>query len=361
MLDYRSIMADPQGSASGRKSPLAAVIRGGLWMASLPYRSVVTVRNRRFDQGSSEIHRCGVPVISVGNLTTGGTGKTPVVCMLARWLREQDVRVAIVSRGYGRGDRDNNDEAMELHARLPDVPHVQDPDRVAAAEVAVNELDCQVVLMDDGFQHRRLHRDLDIVVVDAKCPFGYGHLLPRGLLREPISSLRRADLVMLTRCQSVANDRLDAICSEIASANRAVPQIRSNHQPSRLLEYPDRETSIETLSGKRVAVVSAIGNPEAFEETVRLCKAEVVDARRLPDHDPYSPQTVAALRSWARSLDGRVDQIVCTHKDLVKLKTDRLAGIPMAAIVIDLQLLGDASALEQALQEKILAAIPKTP
>ena len=168
-----------------------------------------------------------VPVISVGNLTLGGTGKTPMVKWLAQWLHTHRIRPAIVSRGYGarsteRGagsmEQENleggsrvllpaprsllpalNDEAMELHRSLPEVPHVQNPDRVAGAERAINEFGCQVVLLDDGFQHRRLARDLDIVLLDASAPFGFEHVFPRGMLREPIEGLERASVVCLTR------------------------------------------------------------------------------------------------------------------------------------------------------------------
>ena len=135
-----------------RRDPIAMVVRVMLRMASVPYGIVVRRRNHNYDRQVADIQRCDIPVISVGNLTTGGTGKTPIVCLLAKRLRERGLRVAIVSRGYGRGDADANDEAMELHARLPDVPHIQNPDRVAAAQVAVEELEAQIILMDDGFQ-----------------------------------------------------------------------------------------------------------------------------------------------------------------------------------------------------------------
>ena len=133
-------------------------------------------------------------MISIGNLTTGGTGKTPLVVWTARFLRAQDFRVAVVSRGYGMDSSDDpsetrNDEAMEMELRLPDVPHLQDPDRYRMATIAIEELDSQIILLDDGFQHRQLQRDLDIVLIDVINPFGYDRLLPRGLLREPLSSL----------------------------------------------------------------------------------------------------------------------------------------------------------------------------
>ncbi len=330
-MDYRSIMN------GRRKGPLAAAMRGGLWVASRAYAVGVWKRNRGYDAGQGVV-QCDVPVISVGNLTTGGTGKTPVVCFLAKWFRSQGIRVGIVSRGYGRGDADANDEALELYARLPDVPHVQDPDRVAAATIAVDELEVQLILMDDGFQHRRLHRDLDLVVVDATEPFGFGHLLPRGLLREPISSLTRADLVILSRCDAVAEDRLRSIEQQIERANAGLAVVRSAHVPTALLEYPSLEVPIEALEGCNIAVVSAIGNPDAFRETLVRCGATIVDSRDLPDHDPYAPETVESLRTWIRSLGDSIAMVVCTHKDLVKLCTDSLGGIRLAALLVELRL-----------------------
>ncbi len=270
--------------------------------------------------------------------------------MLAKWFRDREIRVAIVSRGYGRGDADANDEALELHARLPDVPHVQDPDRVAAARIAVDELDAQVILMDDGFQHRRLHRDLDIVVIDATCPFGFGQLLPRGLLREPIRGLRRADLVIITRCDAVDESVVIGIERTVRGVKPSMPILRSTHRPTQLLEYPHSFTPVEEISGCQVGVVSAIGNPQAFEETVRSCSATIVDSRPLPDHDAYSPETVRELRAWAESLHGRATQVVCTHKDLVKLRTDRIGGLRLVALLIELTIESEADALENSLR-----------
>ncbi len=333
-----------------RRDPLAAVLRAALRLASVPYSVAVAARNRRYESGKAEVHRCGARVISVGNLTTGGTGKTPIVCFLASWFRQHGIRVAIVSRGYGRGDADANDEAMELHARLPDVPHVQDPDRVEAARIAVEELESQLILMDDGFQHRRLHRDLNIVVIDATCPFGFGYVLPRGLLREPVRNLRRADIVILSRCDAVDDAALSGIESTVRRYADSIPIIHSIHAPSGLLEFPDRSFSIDTLRSQRVAVVSAIGNPDAFESTVRDCGAEVIASQRLPDHDEYSPNTVLSLRTWAESLD-QVDRVVCTHKDLVKLQTDRMGGRPLAAVTIELQITSPTESLEQMLMQ----------
>ncbi len=319
-----------------RRGLVGAGIRGILRIATVPYGMIVGQRNRSFDNGKKPIQRVDAPVISVGNLTTGGTGKTPIVCFLAKWFRRSGVRVAIISRGYGRVEQDDNDEAIELHERLPDVPHVQDPDRVAGATLAIDEFMSQIILLDDGFQHRRLHRDLDIVVIDATCPFGYDHLLPRGLLREPKTSLGRADLVIVTRVGSVASDVAGAIELQIRRYQPTAPIVFSDHQPMTLLEYPDVESPVDGLVGKRVAAVSAIGNPNAFEDSLRRCGADVVASKPLPDHDPYSPETVAELREWIHSFGSTIDLVVCTHKDLVKLATDRLGGRPLKALLIDL-------------------------
>jgi tetraacyldisaccharide 4'-kinase len=343
-MDYRSIL---DGT---RRDPLAMLIRMGLSVASVPYRMVIAIRNYRYDSGRLDIHRARVPVICVGNLTTGGTGKTPVVCYLAKSLRSRNVRVSIVSRGYGRGQAASNDEALELHERLPDVPQVQDPDRVEAARIAVEELDTQVILMDDGFQHRRLHRDLNIVVIDATCPFGYNRLLPRGLLREPVASIRRADLAIVTRASQVDRSTIEQIRSTIGRYHPTLDIVTSDHRPSRLRIYPDQFESIEILKGQRVAIVSGIGNPAAFETTVKQCGAMIIATHHLPDHDAYDRATVDEIRTWLKSISP-IDRIVCTHKDLVKLATDRLDGVPLSAIEIELSITDDDQVLETRLRQ----------
>ena len=332
---------------------MGRVMRSLLWLGSIPYGIAVAARNRRYDRGKAEIHRCDVPVVSVGNLTTGGTGKTPVVCLLAMWFRQHAIRVAIVSRGYGRDDKDFNDEALELQQRLPDVPHVQDPDRVAAATVAVEELESQLILMDDGFQHRRLHRDLDIVIVDASCPFGYGYQLPRGLLREAVRGIRRADLVILTRCHHASPEVIDNIVATIKTHHAKIEVLKSNHQPTELLVHPQRRIPLESIRDSNVAVLSAIGNPDAFQQTVEGCGANMIGTLQLPDHDAFDPETMRQVRAWIESLSCRPDYVVCTHKDLVKIQADRIAGIDLVAMMIELQIIGDSSALYDRLETLI--------
>ena len=174
---------------SGRSTSLSSILmRAGLWCLSQPYSAVIWGRNLAYDRRWKKVSKTTVPVVSVGNLTAGGTGKTPTVAMLARWFRERNIRVGILSRGFGAGIDGRNDEAKELEVLLPDVPHLQKPDRLASAQIATEELGMQLLLLDDGFQHRKIHRDLEIILLDAREPFGFGHLLPRGLLREPLRS-----------------------------------------------------------------------------------------------------------------------------------------------------------------------------
>lgn len=320
---------------SGRqKGLLAKLMRMALRAASWPYGIAIKIRNRRFDSGGIESVKCDVPVVSIGNLTTGGTGKTPVVAWIAKWFRDRDIRVAIVSRGYGRGEQDQNDEAAELHERLPDVPHLQDPNRIQSAQIAVDELDSQVILMDDGFQHRHLKRDLDIVLIDMTCPFGYGYVLPRGLLREPASSLRRASAVILTRCDQVSAEHIDSVVGKVHAFNDTLPIVRCSHRPSGLLSYPAAVTSIDELAGRRICALSGIGNPDAFHETLRSVGADVVATRTFADHASFDRQVINELAAWIETQNS-FDEIVCTHKDLVKLQTDRLAGKPLRALMIE--------------------------
>lgn len=340
-MDFRKLLSGQ------RRDPLAFCLRGFLRLGVLPYRVAVAIRNRGFDNGKTTIHRSEVPVISIGNITTGGTGKTPLVCFIARHLRARGLRVAIVSRGYGAQAGEENDEAMELARALPDVPHVQDANRVEAARIAVEELETEVILMDDGFQHRRLHRDVDIVVIDATHPFGYDHLLPRGLLREPIKSLARANAVLLSRADLVDEASRMRIKAVIQNAAPNAIWAEAIHEPASLLFWPDRLQASTTLAGKRVVIVSAIGNPEAFESTVKRCGAEIVGTKRLADHDPYLRETVDDISRWLIEFNDSSIELVCTHKDLVKLQTDRLAGHNVCAILIEMRItVGENELLE---------------
>jgi tetraacyldisaccharide 4'-kinase len=239
---------------------------------------------------------------------------------------------------------------------MPDVPHVQNSDRVEAARVAVEDLETQLILMDDGYQHRRLHRDLNLLVIDATCPFGFGHVLPRGLLREPLKEIRRADLAMISRSDQVSESELESLEQQLRRYHPDLPNVRCNHSPKRLLEYPDQFMPTESLAGQRVAVVSAIGNPDSFVRTVENCGAKIVNSKTLPDHDAYAPETVRQLQDWIVSLGDSISRVVCTHKDLVKLQTAKIGGKPLAAMIVELTLVGEDSPLHTRLN-KLLSSL----
>ena len=321
--------------------------------AELPYSLAVRWRNRKFDHPDKHVCDVGVPVISVGNLTLGGTGKTPMVAWIARHLRGLGVRVTLISRGYGAEAGSCNDEAIELERRLPDVPHLQDPDRVAAAAIAVEELGCQMILLDDAFQHRRIHRDLDIVLLDALEPFGFEHVFPRGTLREPLSGLRRAHLVALTRADMIERSERDAIRTRVARLAPDVPWAEVIHAPECLLAADGKSEKLEELAGKSIAAFCGIGNPAGFRHTLNTCGYDVVGFEEFPDHYRYQRDDLERLADWAEQLG--VQAVVCTAKDLAKIGVNQLGAVPLRALAIGIEFLEG-----QAVVESQLAALAGT-
>lgn len=325
-----------------------ALQRGCLWAASWPYRWAVVLRNRLYDRGWKRCHRAGVPVVSIGNLTLGGTGKTPCVEHVARFYRERELRVAILSRGYG-SRQGCNDEALVLEENLPDVPHYQGADRVALARIAVEESESEILVLDDGFQHRRLARDLDVVLIDATQPWGHGYLFPRGLLREPASSLRRASVIMLTRCDQVPLAELIRVREAVARRSPGMPVVETVHRPVELRNSEGQTCPLTRLKEAPVAAFCGIGNPEAFRQTLGGLGATLAAFRVFPDHHAYTRDDVADLRIWARpqAKDGLV---VTTQKDLVKLRLPRLGDHELWALRIALEVTRGSEVLDQKLQ-----------
>ncbi|WP_439626455.1 tetraacyldisaccharide 4'-kinase [Gemmata sp.] len=316
-----------------RRGPFTLLARAGLRLASWPYGVGVGVRNGLFSRGWKTVHRAVPPVVSVGNLTLGGTGKTPCVEYVAAFYRDLGHRVAILSRGYG-SDAGRNDEAMVLEENLPDVPHLQGRDRVALAATAAEELEAEVLVLDDGFQHRRLHRDLDVVLIDATRPLTRDHLFPRGTLREPASGLRRAGAIVLTRSDQVAAAELEATRGWLARRFPDTPVATTEHRPAELLGG-DGPEPVESLAGKSVAAFCGIGNPTAFRRTLETLGASLVSFRSFPDHHAYSRSDVDELGRWAETLPA--DALVATtQKDWVKLRVPELAGRPLRAVRIGL-------------------------
>lgn len=325
-------------------------MRGLLSLLSLPYRGVVGLRNRAYDRGWLRGHSLPVPVLSVGNLTVGGTGKTPLVAWLANHLRDRGHAVGLLSRGYG-GDEHGNDEKRLLDRLCAGIPHVQDPDRLSGARRITTDHNCNVLILDDGFQHRRLRRDLDIVLVDSTCPFGFGHLLPRGYLREPIDGLSRASCVVITRVERndlQARDALRERVIDLAGHDR-VAEVA--FQASRLVNSSDETTSLDLLDRAQPAAFCGVGNPEAF-----FSNLAAVATRAFPDHHRYDSSDLEQLSEWATR--SRADILLTTRKDLVKIPRTHLGATPLWAVDIDVEFVSGQEALEVAVETAAITGSP---
>jgi tetraacyldisaccharide 4'-kinase len=337
---------------TGQKRGLRATLeRGGLRLASVPYGLAVRLRNGLYEYGWKRSHRAPATVVSVGNLTLGGTGKTPCVEYVAQVYRQHALRVAILSRGYGSNEG-RNDEALVLEENLPDVPHLQGADRVGLAMTAVEELESEILILDDGFQHRRLKRDLDLVLVDATNPWGHGYLFPRGLLREPLRGLGRASMVVMTRSDQVDERTHARIQETIARYAPDVPLARTAHKPIELRNSEQNTAPLETLKHRPVVAFCGIGNPRAFRQTLADLGASVSDFRIFGDHHGYTRTDVEELRGWAER-QAKESIVVTTQKDLVKLQLAHLGGKALWALRICLHI----EAGQEVLHRKLLSVI----
>lgn len=298
------------------RSPPAAAARLGLSAAAAPYRAAVALRNRAFDLGLRRPMPLGRPTVSIGNLTTGGTGKTPMVIDTVRRLRATGERPAVLLRGYG------DDETRELATALadtdPPTPVEANPSRVAQAAALLERCpDVSAFVLDDGFQHRQAHRDLDLVLIDATDPFGGGRLLPRGLLREPTCSLRRAHGVIVTRSDQVDAETLARLDAEIERLTDRPPlaHVAATWRVLRVDEAADEQPT-QTLRERRVLGACGIGNPGAFERQLRQAAGEVVGMETRNDHHPWTAEALREVLDRAAAAGG--EAVVTTEKDWVK-------------------------------------------
>jgi tetraacyldisaccharide 4'-kinase len=287
------------------------------------YGLVMRRRNRRFDRGVG-VRRAPAPVVSVGNLSVGGTGKTPMVRRIVEVLRLAGRRPGVVLRGYGARSNGQSDEEAEHRAALPGVPIVADPDRFHAIADLVSRsqgarIDC--VVLDDAFQHRRVARDVDIVLVDATRDPWNDALLPAGWLREPVGSLRRATAVVITHAESVAPSAIDALRERIADAHGEPPIAVTAHEWTGLRSFDgrvDAQDDLEWLQGKRVVAACAIARPRPFLAALRGAGAETAATMILRDHAPFGPGRVERLIEEVERTSA--EAIVCTEKDWMKLR-----------------------------------------
>ncbi|MAE66655.1 MAG: tetraacyldisaccharide 4'-kinase [Phycisphaeraceae bacterium] len=330
------------------RSVSAGLARLGLALLEPPYRAVIATRNAMFDRHLRRGARLDQPVISVGNLTTGGTGKTPMVIEIARRLLACGRRPAVLLRGYRAGPA-GSDEAVLLETALGDqVPVRADPDRRAGA-AWVNRVhpDVDVLLLDDGFQHRQVARDLDLVLIDATCPFGHDHVLPRGMMREGPRALRRADGIIVTRADQVPPSDRDVLDRRIQKAAGRAPFAHAVHGWAGWVDESDRQAEVDT--GRPVLGVCGIGNPGAFEAALRRATEPGTRVMAFRDHHAYAPDDLARIAAEARRIGGPV---VTTDKDWIKWKQlDLPDGLRVYRPVLRIEFLDGADRLDAILAE----------
>lgn len=290
-----------------------------------------------FSSGVLASHDLGVPVISVGNITVGGTGKTPLVAFVAKILAENNRKVCILTRGYKRENsnervivsdgktvladaRQSGDEPFELAQKLIGVSAVvADKDRASAGKWTKENLGIDAFVLDDGFQHLKLKRTIDIVTIDATNPFGNGWLLPEGTLREPVSALGRAHAIIITRSDLAKN--LDELKTKLAKIAPGVPVFTSRNRTSRVAPLQNlfsQNENDDALVSKKVFAFCALGNPLGFFGQLKNEGLEIVATETFKDHHAYTQQDISALEEKARSANARA--LLTTVKDAVKLK-----------------------------------------
>lgn len=344
--------------AGERRGPLDRILLSLLALLSAPYATILRLRAAAYAAGVFRTHRLDRPVISVGNLTVGGTGKTPTVALVARMLMARGKRVAVLSRGYGgslEGEmrivsdgetvrlsaEEAGDEPVLLARSVPGLMVVIGSDRYRAGLLARERLDPDVFILDDGFQHIRLYRDLNILLLDCRSPLGTGRTLPAGLLREPPAAMGRADLVIYTRCGG----------EEAPPVHGTRPHCRASH---RLVGVePLGEGALlpfAALSGEKGLAFAGIAEPEAFFAGLREAGLALAGSISFPDHSPYGEGEIAAIAAAAEEIGA--DYLVTTGKDAVKLSRQipRLGRV--YATVLEMRLF-DPAPLEGAL-DKIL-------
>jgi len=344
---------------SGQSRGLSAIfLRFCLGFAAAGYSLIIRLRNFLYSKGWLKAHQASAIVFSIGNITTGGTGKTPLVIWLCNLLRQKNVPCAILTRGYKTEKGIISDEPAIIAECCPQAKVIVNPDRVAGAVEAIDKSGAKVLIMDDGFQHRRLARDLDIVTVDATLPFGYGRLLPAGMLREPVFALKRANAVVVTRCDQVTEAKLAGLERKLQHINLKMIIARSIHAPVCAKSAEDKEIGVEKLKNKRIFAFCGIGNPDAFFETIKGLGCELIGSKIYNDHHHYTESDITDIYNQAKWL--KVDLIITTQKDWTKIailipKAQSLGfNIQFAYLKIELKFLTGVDKLK-ALIEKTLS------
>ena len=368
------------------------LVRAGLAAAAVAYRTALAARSASFRVGLFSTHRLPVPVISVGNVTVGGSGKTPLAETVALALAEMGARPAVISRGYGRRSRgvrivadgsgvllragEGGDEPVLLAERLPGIPVVVGENRFEAGAVALGRCGAGSLVLDDGFQHKTLAKDLELVAVSGRQPWGSGRLFPRGSLREPLSAFRRADIVVVTNAPTPAATsdiahvlRRKGSRAVVLSGSYQATALRHEEQshsesPQALAESPN------ALAGRRVLVLAGLAAPEGFVATAGGLGAEVVGVADFPDHYWYTAGDLARVVAHAR--DNGAEAVLTTEKDWVRIRDippgprrespdprrepndqQQRGDVPFWILSIRLDMGGDRGSLVQALADTL--------
>ena len=319
--------------------PGVGILRVLLGAAALMYGLVMRGRNQLFAIGILRSRAARVPVISVGNLTTGGTGKTPLVIWLCNYLRNKGLHCSILTRGYKTHPDQITDEPALLARACPDTDVIVNPNRLVGARKAVSVHQAQVLVLDDGFQHQKLKRDLDIVAVDATCPFGYGRVLPAGLLREPKGGLSRADAVIITRFDQADAGQIRQLEQEIQQIVPNIPIAKVAHKHTGAVTFQNKKLDLEELRSKKIFAFCGIGNPNAFFRCLEQNGLSLVDTRTFDDHHAYTQEDMMQIFEQARSCGA--EMILCTQKDWVKsaLLSPEKEGVVFAYLAMELDFL----------------------
>lgn len=358
----------------------AGIFRLFLWALSGLYRLGVTWRLWWFQNRLGSVHALGCLVISVGNLTVGGTGKTPVVELFARELTRRGRRVAVLSRGYkshpvplaqrlfdrfrpielrrpprvvsdGRSlllDSDMaGDEPFMLASNLKDVLVLVDKDRVKSGLHAIRKFGCDTLLLDDGLQFLRLKERLDIILVDRESPFANRHLLPRGLLREPPEQLRRAHIIFITKCDG---RDLSELRAELRRYNRHAEFVECSHKPLHLEEVFTHEVKpLSFLKDLRVGTISGIARPESFEDGLRKLGVELIYSRRFADHHRFSDGEIARMFERSKARGARA--VITTEKDSVRFPRLGKRPLPVYFLRVEIEISRGHDAFQRCLQK----------
>jgi tetraacyldisaccharide 4'-kinase len=335
-----------------RQDLLSQSLRRVAKLGSWGFAAGIKGRDLAYRHGLFKVKRLPQPTICIGNITVGGTGKTPLVIRLAKDLLAQGLHPAVLLRGYKRERNKHEpvivrdarhiladlavagDEAMELANRLPGACVGVGADRYAVGDYILKRHPVDCFILDDGFQHHRLQRDINIVTVDVTDPWGGGQLLPAGLLREPPEALRRADAVVLTRTGSVGPDRLAVLRAEVSTHMRPNSGLlESRHEPRHLISLQSRRKSpLSELRGKKVIAVSAIGNPKAFENMLSQLGAELAATFRLADHTGRAEE----VRRWVTKNRRHAECIVMTEKDAMRWGSGGSLALPAYALRMEM-------------------------